>query len=65
MLLGYNLFCRLGYGKKSLFDWNDSSFNNGIHLYFVDPRLDMIEGAKQTGTDRIELYTEALLMSMV
>ena len=26
---------------------------------FVDPVLDMIEGAKQTGTDRIELYTEA------
>jgi pyridoxine 5-phosphate synthase len=27
-------------------------------LIFVDPRLDMIR-AKQTGTDRIELYTEA------
>jgi len=26
---------------------------------FVDPLLDMIEGAKKTGTDRIELYTEA------
>lgn len=26
---------------------------------FVDPRLDMIEGAKKTGSDRIELYTEA------
>ncbi len=26
---------------------------------FVDPDLRMIEGAKQTGTDRIELYTEA------
>lgn len=26
---------------------------------FVDPRLDMIESAKKTGTDRIELYTEA------
>ncbi|MEO6583962.1 MAG: pyridoxine 5'-phosphate synthase, partial [Ferruginibacter sp.] len=26
---------------------------------FVDPNLMMIEGAKQTGTDRIELYTEA------
>jgi pyridoxine 5-phosphate synthase len=25
---------------------------------FVDPRLEMIEGAKKTGTDRIELYTE-------
>lgn len=26
---------------------------------FVDPDVTMIEGAKQTGTDRIELYTEA------
>ncbi|MBY0244828.1 MAG: pyridoxine 5'-phosphate synthase [Sphingobacteriaceae bacterium] len=26
---------------------------------FVDPVVEMIEGAKQTGTDRIELYTEA------
>ncbi len=26
---------------------------------FVDPDISMIEGAKQTGTDRIELYTEA------
>ena len=26
---------------------------------FVDPDVTMIEGAKQTGTDRIELYTES------
>jgi len=26
---------------------------------FVDPVIDMIEGAAETGTDRIELYTEA------
>jgi len=26
---------------------------------FVDPSLNMVEGAKATGTDRIELYTEA------
>ncbi|MCL9804818.1 pyridoxine 5'-phosphate synthase [Flavobacterium amniphilum] len=33
---------------------------NGIRTsIFVDPVLDMIEGAKETGTDRIELYTEA------
>jgi len=25
---------------------------------FVDPKIDMIEGAKLCGTDRIELYTE-------
>lgn len=33
---------------------------NGIRTsIFVDPNLKMIEGAKTTGTDRIELYTEA------
>lgn len=33
---------------------------NGIRTsIFVDPELDMIEGAKKTGTDRIELYTES------
>lgn len=33
---------------------------NGIRTsIFVDPVLNMIEGAKKTGTDRIELYTES------
>ncbi len=33
---------------------------NGIRTsIFVDPQIDMIEGAKAAGTDRIELYTEA------
>lgn len=33
---------------------------NGIRTsIFVDPVLKMIEGAKNTGTDRIELYTES------
>jgi pyridoxine 5-phosphate synthase len=33
---------------------------NGIRTsIFVDPDLKMIDGAKETGTDRIELYTEA------
>lgn len=34
--------------------------NNNIRTsIFVDPILKQIEGAKETGTDRIELYTEA------
>jgi pyridoxine 5-phosphate synthase len=34
--------------------------NNGIRTsIFVDPILEMIEGAAKTGTDRIELYTES------
>lgn len=34
--------------------------NAGIRVsIFVDPVVEMVEGAKATGTDRIELYTEA------
>jgi pyridoxine 5-phosphate synthase len=34
--------------------------SNGIRVsLFVDPLTEMIEGAKLTGTDRIELYTES------
>jgi len=34
--------------------------NNNIRTsIFVDPDMKQIEGAKETGTDRIELYTEA------
>lgn len=33
--------------------------NNIRTSIFVDPDLKMIEGAKETGTDRIELYTES------
>ena len=34
--------------------------NTGIRVsIFVDPIVDMVEGAAKTGTDRIELYTEA------
>ena len=34
--------------------------NNGIRTsIFLDPVLGQVEGAKATGTDRIELYTEA------
>ncbi|MBF00312.1 pyridoxine 5'-phosphate synthase [Flavobacterium coralii] len=34
--------------------------SNGIRTsIFVDPVPDMVEGAKETGTDRIELYTES------
>ena len=34
--------------------------NAGIRVcMFVDPVVEMVEGAKATGTDRVELYTEA------
>ena len=38
--------------------------NNGIRTsIFVDPQVNQIEGAEKTGTDRIELYTEAYALA--
>ena len=46
--------------KNYLIDIIETFRNAGIRTsIFVDPVLDMIEGAAQTGTDRIELYTQA------
>ena len=46
--------------KDYLIDVISEFKRHGIRTsIFVDPQLDMIEGAKATGTDRIELYTEA------
>lgn len=45
--------------KEYLKDIIKTFKNAGIRTsIFVDPNLKMIEGAKETGTDRIELYTE-------
>ncbi len=39
--------------------------NAGIRTsVFVDPIIDMVEGAAKTGTDRIELYTEGYAKAM-
>ncbi|WP_138434969.1 pyridoxine 5'-phosphate synthase [Winogradskyella algicola] len=46
--------------KDFLIDVIKEFKNNGIRTsIFVDPDLHYIEGAKETGTERIELYTEA------
>jgi pyridoxine 5-phosphate synthase len=40
--------------------------NAGIRVsIFVDPLVEMVEGAKATGTDRIELYTESYAREFV
>jgi pyridoxine 5-phosphate synthase len=45
--------------KNFLVDCIANFKNGGIRTsVFVDPDIKMIEGAKATGTDRIELYTE-------
>jgi len=46
--------------KDFLREVNQEFSRNGIRTsIFVDPVLEMIAGAKETGADRIELYTEA------
>ncbi|WP_411895704.1 pyridoxine 5'-phosphate synthase [Winogradskyella sp. A2] len=46
--------------KDFLIDIINEFKRNGIRTsIFVDPDLRQIQGAKETGTDRIELYTEA------
>ncbi|MGC6431764.1 MAG: pyridoxine 5'-phosphate synthase [Jejuia sp.] len=46
--------------KAFLIDVIKEFQNNGIRTsIFVDPVLEHIDGAKATGTDRIELYTES------
>src|SRR5205085_1852121 len=46
--------------KNYLIDIISSFKNAGIRVsIFVDADIKMVEGAKETGTDRIELYTES------
>jgi len=46
--------------KKYLIDMIGVFKKSGIRVsIFVDPVIEMVEGAAATGTDRIELYTEA------
>lgn len=46
--------------KDFLVDVIQEFKQNGIRTsIFIDPVLEFVEGAKATGTDRIELYTEA------
>lgn len=42
--------------KKTIHQFKELGIRTSI---FVDPNIEMIEGAFATGTDRIELYTEA------
>ena len=44
-----------GYLQEIIAKLKDAGIRTSI---FVDPKIEMIEGAKKCGTDRIELYTE-------
>ena len=53
---GWNTIEHQSYLKEVIQEFQRHHIRTSI---FVDPDLKMIEGAKSTGTDRIELYTES------
>lgn len=53
---GWNTIKHADYLKEIVQEFQRNGIRTSI---FVDPVLEMIEGAKKIGTERIELYTEA------
>lgn len=53
---GWNTIEHAAYLKEMIAVFKNAGIRVSI---FVDPVIEMIEGAKNTGTDRIELYTES------
>lgn len=53
---GWDTVKHQAYLKEIITEFQRNNIRTSI---FVDPVLEIIEGAKATGTDRIELYTEA------
>jgi len=53
---GWNTIKHQDYLKEIIQEFQRNGIRTSI---FVDPVLEMIESAKKTGTERIELYTEA------
>ena len=53
---GWNTIKNQDYLKEIIQEFQRNGIRTSI---FVDPVLEMIEGAKKIGTERIELYTEA------
>ncbi len=52
---GWDTLTNLSFLKEVIARFKEAGIRTSI---FVDPELAMVEGAKETGTDRIELYTE-------
>ncbi len=52
---GWDTIANKDYLKEIIAQFKKAGIRTSI---FVDPDLKMVEGAKETGTDRIELYTE-------
>ncbi|MDK2771984.1 MAG: pyridoxine 5'-phosphate synthase [Flavobacterium sp.] len=53
---GWDTIKNQAYLKEVIAEFKRNNIRTSI---FVDPILEMVEGAKETGTDRIELYTES------
>ncbi|MBL0144473.1 MAG: pyridoxine 5'-phosphate synthase [Chitinophagaceae bacterium] len=53
---GWNTIEKKDYLKEMILLFKNAGIRTSI---FVDPVVEMVEGAKETGTDRIELYTES------
>jgi pyridoxine 5-phosphate synthase len=53
---GWDTHTHLEFLKKTIHQFKEVGIRTSI---FVDPEVKMIEGAFETGADRIELYTEA------
>jgi pyridoxine 5-phosphate synthase len=53
---GWNTIEHKNYLKDTIAIFKNAGIRTSV---FVDPDVEMIKGAKETGTDRIELYTEA------
>ena len=53
---GWNTIEHAAYLKEMIAVFKNAGIRVSI---FVDPVVEMVEGAKATGTDRVELYTEA------
>jgi pyridoxine 5-phosphate synthase len=53
---GWNTIENQSYLKETIAIFKNAGIRVSI---FVDPVIEMVEGAAQTGTDRIELYTES------
>lgn len=52
---GWDTIVNLEFLKEVIAQFQKKGIRTSI---FVDPVVEMVEGAKETGTDRIELYTE-------
>lgn len=52
---GWDTIRHKDYLKKIISEFKKAGIRTSV---FIDPIVKMIEGAKETGTDRIELYTE-------